>query len=67
VNIPIIVTEEVFLLLLGEGAKWLGEIALGIFTTDHEADLARWVGGDGGIGVLDIREDLLAVFLQLSD
>lgn len=66
-NVLIIVTEEVLLLLRGEGAKWLGENALGIFTTDHEADLARWVARDGGIGVLDIREDLLAVFLQLSD
>ena len=29
--------------------------------------MTTWVGWDGGIGVLDIWEDLLAVFLQLGD
>ena len=66
-NVLVIVTEELLLHFWSERAKRLGEITICILAADHEADLARGVGWDGRIGVLDIREDLLAVLFQLGN
>lgn len=62
-----VVLAELVLFLLRPGANGLLEVAVGILAADHEADLARWVGGDGGVGVLDVGEDGLAVLLELGD
>lgn len=58
-----VVLAKLILLLLGPGASGLLEVAVGILAANHEADLARRVGGDGGVSVLDVREDGLAVLL----
>lgn len=57
------------LLLLGGGPAADGDlkVTVGILGADHEADLAGGVGGNGGVGVLDGREDGLAVLLELGD
>ena len=67
VDIGIVVTVDRVLLLSWEAAEWVLEVAVGILAADHEADLARWGGWDGGVSVLDVREDLLAVCLELGD
>ena len=66
-DIRVVVAELGVLLLSGEAADWVLQVAAGIFGADHEADLAGWVRGDGGVGVLDGWEDLLAVLLELGD
>lgn len=66
-DILVVVSEKSLLLLRGEVADWVLEVAGGVLGADHEADLAGWVGRDGGVGVLDGWEDLLAVLLQLGD
>ena len=67
VDLSVVVTAELLLLLGGEGAERLGDVAATILAADHEADLARWVGWDGGVAILDGWEDLLAILLELGD
>jgi hypothetical protein len=67
VHFRVVVAELRVLLLLGEVADWDLDVAVAVLGADHEADLARWVGGDGGVGVFDSWEDLLAVLLELGD
>lgn len=66
-DIRVVVAELRVLLLGGEAADWVLHVAAGVLGADHEADLAGGVGGDGGVGVLDGGEDLLAVLLELGD
>lgn len=66
-DVLVVVAELLLLLLRGEGAQRLGKITLGILAAHHKADLTRWVGWDGGVGVLDVGEYLLAVLLELGD
>ena len=67
VDVRVVVAELRVLLLGGEAAERGLHVAGGVLGADHEADLAGGVGGDGGVGVLDGREDLLAVLLKLGD
>jgi hypothetical protein len=67
VDLLVVVLAELVLLGLGPLADGLLEVAAGVKGADHETDLARGVGGDGGVGVLDVGEDLLAVLLELGD
>jgi len=67
VDLLVVVLAKLVLLGLGPLADGLLEVAVGVKAADHEADLARGVGGDGGVGVLDVGEDLLAVLLELGD
>jgi hypothetical protein len=67
VNLLAVVPAQLLLLLGGPAAERLLEVLVCVLAADHEADLARGVGGDRGVGVLDVREDLLAVFLELGD
>lgn len=66
-DLGIIVSAQFVLFLRAPLAERLANIAVGILAADHEADLARWVGRDGGVGVFDGWEDLLAVLLQFGD
>jgi len=67
VDLLVVVFAQFLFLLGSEGSKWLANVAIGIFAADHEADLSGWVGGDGGVGILDGGENLLAVLLELGD
>lgn len=66
-NLLVVVLAKLLLLLWGPGAERLGQIPVGVLAADHEANLAGRVGWDGGVGVLDVGEDLLAVLLELGD
>lgn len=66
-DIRVVVAELGVLLLGGEAADWGLQVAGGVLGADHEANLAGGVSGDGGVGVLDGWEDLLAVLLELGD
>jgi hypothetical protein len=67
VDLGVVVSAKLILLLRSPLAQGLANITAGILAADHEADLTRWVGGDGGICVFNGWEDLLAVLLQLGD
>ena len=67
VDIRVVVAELRVFLLGGEATERGLHVAGGVLGADHEADLAGGVGGDGGVGVLDGGEDLLAVLLELGD
>jgi hypothetical protein len=67
VDVLVVVAEELLLLLWGERAQRLRKLTLGILAAHHEADLAGGVGWNGRVGVLDVREDLLAILLELGD
>lgn len=62
-----VVSALVVLLLSRPGSERGLDVGVGVLGADHEADLARGVGGDGGVGVLGDGEDLLAVLLELGD
>ena len=66
-DLGVVVSAKLVLLLWAPATQRLANIALGILAANHEADLAGWVGGDGGVCVFDRGEDLLAVLLQLGD
>lgn len=67
VDLGVVVTAELLLLLGGPGAEGNLDVGVGVLGADHEADLARGVGRDGGVGVLSDGENLLAVLLELGD
>lgn len=66
-DVLVVVAAVLQLLLGGPGAERLADVAVGVLAADHEADLARGVGGDGGVGVLGDGEDRLAVLLELGN
>jgi len=67
VNIGIVVLAQLLLFLGSESSERLLHVAVGILAANHETDLARWVGGDGGVGVLNGGKDFFAVLLELGD
>jgi hypothetical protein len=67
VDVLVVVSVELGLLLVGKGTERLGDNCVGVFGADHEADLARGVGGDCGVGVLGDGEDLTAGLLEVLD
>ena len=67
VDLGVVVSAQLLLLLRSPGSHRNLGVALGVLGADHETDLASGIGGDGGESVLDHREDLLAVLLQLSN
>lgn len=66
-NVLVIVFAELLFLLLAPASKRLLEVALGVLAADHESDLARGIGGDSGVSILDVGKHLLAVSLELGD
>lgn len=62
-----VVLAQLVLFLCRPSADRGLEVAVGILGADHEADLARRVGGNGGVGVFNVGEDALAVLLELGD
>jgi hypothetical protein len=67
VDLLVVVLAQLLLFLLGPLAHRLLEVAVGVQTADHETNLTRGVGRNGGVGVLDVGEDGLAVLLELGD
>lgn len=66
-NISIIILINALLLLGLETPQWILEISVRVLATDHESNLSGWVCGNGGVGILDVWEDCLAVLLELCD
>ena len=62
-----VVPAQLLLLFSGPAAERLLEVAVGVLAADHEANLAGGVGGDGGVSVLDVGEDLLAGLLEIDN
>jgi hypothetical protein len=67
VDVGVVVSAQLVFLLGGPATYRCFEIAIGILAADHEANLARWVGWDGGVGIFDVRENLIAILLELGD
>lgn len=63
-NLLVVVTTELFFLLNCPAPEWLADVSVGIFTTDHESNLTRWVGRNCCVGIFDDREDLSTRFLE---
>lgn len=66
-DIGIVVAVNLLLFLCSPASQWLSDIAVGVFAADHETNLARWVGWDRSVGVLNRGEYFFAILLQLSD
>lgn len=67
VDLGVVVSAELDFLLGGPGAEGNLDVRVGVLAADHEADLTRGVGRDGGVGIFSNGEDLLAVLLELGD
>lgn len=65
VHLAAVVLEEFVLLSLADGAKWLLDVGFAVLGADHEADLAAWIGWDGGPAVLGDWEDGLDGLLEV--
>lgn len=66
-DLLVVVLAKLLLFLGRKGTERLGDIAIGVLAADHEANLPRWVGRDGGVSILDSWEDFLAILLQLGN
>lgn len=62
-----VVPAKLLLLFSRPAAKGLLEVSGGVLAADHEANLARGIGRDRGVGVFDGREDLLARLLEVGN
>lgn len=62
-----VVPAKLLFLLNRPAAKGLLKVTVGVLAADHEADLTRRVGGDGGVAVLNVGKDLLASLLEVHD
>ena len=67
VDLLVVIFAQLLLFLGTPTTHRFFEVPLGILTTDHEADLTRRVGGDGGVGVLDHGKNLAAGPLEAGD
>ena len=66
-DLLIVVSTQLILLLSIPAPQRRFDISVLVFAADHEADLARGIGKDGSVGVLDSREDFLAGFLEVGN
>ncbi len=66
-NLLIIIPTQLLLLLRAPLPQRRLDVPVFVFAADHEADLARGVGGDGGVGVFDGGEDFFAGFFEVGD
>jgi hypothetical protein len=67
VNFLAVVPAQLLLLLGRPASERLLEVAVGILTAYHEADLSGWIGRDGGVAILNVGEDLLASLLEVGN
>jgi hypothetical protein len=67
VDICVVVSVDSIFLLWGPASEWLCNITGGVLAAHHEANLAGWVGWNGGVCVFSNWEDLLAILLKLGD
>jgi hypothetical protein len=67
VHLLVIVPTKLLFLFFAPRSDWLADIAVCVFATNHETNLARWIGWDGSVCIFSHREDLLASNLQVFD
>ena len=67
VNPLVVVPTQLFLLLRIPATHRCCDISILVFAAHHEANLARWIGGNGGVRVFDDREDFLASLFEICD
>jgi len=67
VDLLVIVFAQLLFFLSSEGTERCGDITVGVLAADHEPNLARGVGGDCSVSVLNGWEDFLTILLELSD
>ena len=67
VNVLVVVSTQLFLLLGIPAPHRRRDVSVLVFAADHEAYLARRVGGDGGVGVFDHGEDFPAGLFEVGD
>lgn len=67
VDLLVVILAQLLLFFGRPAANRLLEVGVGILGANHESDLARGIGGNGGVGVFHGREDFFAVFLELGN
>ena len=66
-NLLVIIPAQLLLLLPRPGPQRHLHVARGVFAADHEANLPRGVGRDGGISVFDDGKDFEAGLFKVGD
>ena len=66
-NLLVVISTQLILLLSIPAPQRRFDVSVLVFAADHEADLARGIGEDGGVRVLDSWEDFLAGFFEVGD
>lgn len=67
VDLLVVVSAQLLFLLGGPCTERFLDVAGGILATDHESNLARRIGRDGGVCVFDDGENFLTILLELGD
>lgn len=66
-NLLVVIPTQFILLLSIPAPHRRCDVSILVFAADHEADLTGRIGGDGGVGVFESGEDLLAGFLEVGN
>lgn len=66
-DIGVVVAAQTLLLLTRPLSQGLTDVTVRILAANHESDLTRRVGRDGGVGVFGDGEDFLASLAQVCD
>ena len=63
----VVIPAQLLLFTLRPGTQRHFDIPLRVFAAHHEADLTRWVGRNGGVGVFDSGKHFPAALLKVGD
>ena len=66
-HILIVVSAQLLFFFGAPAAKRFLQVSVGILAADHEPNLARRVGGNGGVGIFGGWKNFAAIFLQFGD
>ena len=66
-NLLVVVLAVLVFLFPRPRPQWLLQVAILVLAAYHESYLTRRICGNRGIGVLNVREDLLAISLEFRD
>ena len=66
-NLLVVISTKLILLLSVPAPHRRRDVSVLVFAADHEANLARRIGGDGGVGVFDDGKDFFAGFLEVGN
>jgi len=63
----VVVSVHLPFLFVGYSPERLGDVPVRVLAANHETNLARWIGRDGGVGIFRNREDFVTRLLKVGN